>query len=434
MPAEIKYVESGSIAEEIGLEKGDVIAKINGIPIKDVLDYRYLINDEYITLTIKTKQNTTEEVEIEKDAYEDLGVEFVNSLMDTPQHCSNKCVFCFIDQLPRGMRKSLYFKDDDTRLSFFQGNYVTLTNLDDDEIERLIRLRISPINISVHTTDSALRVEMLKNPNAGRIMDIMQKFHDNNIDMNCQIVLCPGLNDGAALQKTIFDLYSFYPKVKSVSIVPVGLTKHREGLCKLNGVNKEIALDVLSHIHFWQDKFRKETNTNFIYASDEFYLKAELPIPSPDYYDGYPQLENGVGLIASLHEDLDEALKAPYENVSAHSVTIATGSAAYKTIKEACEKITKLYPEIKTDVKEIKNHFFGESITVAGLLCAKDIITQLKGESLGDYLLITDEMLRSGSDVFLDDLTLSDVSDALNIEIKATPRDGFSLLLSVLDK
>lgn len=434
MPAEIKYVESGSIAEEIGLEKGDVIAKINGIAIKDVLDYRYLINDEYITLTINTKQNTTEEVEIEKDAYEDLGVEFVNSLMDAPQHCSNKCVFCFIDQLPKGMRNSLYFKDDDTRLSFFQGNYVTLTNLDDEEIDRLIRLRISPINISVHTTDSALRVKMLKNPNAARIMEVMKKFYDNNIDMNCQIVLCPGLNDGAALEKTVFDLYSLYPRVKSVSIVPVGLTKHREGLCRLNAVNKEIALDVLAHIHFWQDKFRKETNTNFIYASDEFYLKAELPVPSPDYYDDYPQLENGVGLIASLHEDLDEALKTPYENVNAHSLTIATGSAACSTIKAACEKITSLYPQITVNVKEIKNRFFGESITVAGLLCAQDIISQLKGESLGDYLLITDEMLRSESDVFLDDLTLSDVSKALDIEIKAAPRDGFSLLLSVLDK
>ena len=433
MSAEIKKVYSGSIAEEIGLEKGDVISKINDVPLKDVLDYRYLINDEYITLTIKTKQNTVEEIEIEKDAYEDLGVEFESSLMDTPQHCKNKCVFCFIDQLPKGMRESLYFKDDDTRLSFFQGNYVTLTNIDDDEIDRLIRLRISPINISVHTTDSALRVEMLKNPAAGRIMEQMKKFYENHINMNCQIVLCPGFNDGKNLEKTIFDLYSFYPYVNSVSIVPVGLTKHREGLCNLTPVDKEIARDVLSHIHFWQKRFRQETGTNFIYASDEFYLKAELDIPSPDYYDGYPQLENGVGLIASLHEELDEALKTNYEDTPPHSVTIATGNAAYKTMMEAADKITNIYPQIKIDVKEIKNNFFGESVTVAGLLCGCDIINQLKGMDLGDFLLLSSEMLRSETEIFLDDLTISDIEKALNIKVKPVPTSGFELLMAVLN-
>lgn len=433
MSAEIKKVYSGSIAEEIGLEKGDVISKINDVPLKDVLDYRYLINDEYITLTIKTKQNTVEEIEIEKDAYEDLGVEFESSLMDKPQHCKNKCVFCFIDQLPKGMRKSLYFKDDDTRLSFFQGNYVTLTNIDDDEIDRLIRLRISPINISVHTTDSALRVNMLKNPAAGRIMEQMKKFYENHINMNCQIVLCPGFNDGKNLEKTIFDLYSFYPYVNSVSIVPVGLTKHREGLCNLTPVDKEIARDVLSHIHFWQKRFRQETGTNFIYASDEFYLKAELDIPSPDYYDGYPQLENGVGLIASLHEELDEALKTNYEDIPPHSVTIATGNAAYKTMMEAADKITNIYPQIKIDVKEIKNNFFGESVTVAGLLCGCDIINQLKGMNLGDFLLLSGEMLRSETEIFLDDLTISDIEKALNIKVKPVPTSGFELLMAVLN-
>lgn len=433
MSAEIKKVYSGSIAEEIGLEKGDVISKINDVPLKDVLDYRYLINDEYITLTIKTKQNTVEEIEIEKDAYEDLGVEFESSLMDKPQHCKNKCVFCFIDQLPKGMRESLYFKDDDTRLSFFQGNYVTLTNIDDDEIDRLIRLRISPINISVHTTDSALRVNMLKNPAAGRIMEQMKKFYENHINMNCQIVLCPGFNDGKNLEKTIFDLYSFYPYVNSVSIVPVGLTKHREGLCNLTPVDKEIARDVLSHIHFWQKRFRQETGTNFIYASDEFYLKAELDIPSPDYYDGYPQLENGVGLIASLHEELDEALKTNYEDIPPHSVTIATGNAAYKTMMEAADKITNIYPQIKIDVKEIKNNFFGESVTVAGLLCGCDIINQLKGMDLGNFLLLSSEMLRSETEIFLDDLTISDIEKALNIKVKPVPTSGFELLMAVLN-
>lgn len=433
MSAVIKRILPDSIAEEIGLEAGDSIVKINGTEIKDVLDYRYLINDEYIVLTVKTVQGTSEEVEIEKDAYEELGVEFENSLMDKAQHCANKCVFCFIDQLPKGMRNSLYFKDDDTRLSFFQGNYVTLTNLDDDEIDRLIRLRISPINISVHTTNPALRVKMLKNPSAAKIMERMQRFADNNIAMNCQIVLCPGFNDGAELQKTIFDLYSLYPHVKSVSVVPVGLTKHREKLCELTPIDGHKAKEVLAHLHFWQKKFRDECGLNFVYGADEFYLKANLPIPSAEDYDGYPQLENGVGLIASLHEELDKELLTYHENIKAQHFTIATGTAAAPTIREAIGKIKAQYPQIDVKVIEITNNFFGDSITVAGLLCGCDIIEQLRGKELGEKLMITDEMLREETDIFLDDLHVSDIEKQLGIRVQPVRRGGADLFYAVLD-
>lgn len=434
MAAEIKSVIPGSIAEGIGLEPGDVIEAVNGIKIKDVLDYRYLMNDEFVTITVRTRQGSVEDVEIEKDDYEDLGAEFENSLMDKAQRCANKCIFCFIDQLPDGMRSSLYFKDDDTRLSFFQGNYVTLTNLSDEEIDRLIHLRVSPVNISVQTTNPELRVKMLKNPRAARIMEYMKKFAAHNIEMNCQIVLCPGFNDGAELQRTIFDCYSLYPHVKSVAVVPVGLTKHRKGLCELQPVDKEKAEEILAHIHFWQDKFREETGTGFVYAADELYLKAELPVPSPGNYDGYSQLENGVGLIASLFEDLDEALKEDYKDVNPHSLSIATGAAAYDSIKKAACMITAKYPQVSVNVIKIINDFFGDTITVVGLLCGCDIIRTLKGRELGDYLLITDEMLRSGSETLLDDTTVSSISKALKIPVHTAPRDGFSLVRAVLDK
>ncbi len=432
MSAVIKSVYQDSIAEEIGLEAGDVIVKINDTEIKDVLDYRYLINDEFITLTIKTKQGTTEEVEIEKDAYEELGVEFETSLMDKAQHCKNKCIFCFIDQNPKGMRESIYFKDDDTRLSFFQGNYVTLTNVSDEKIDRLISLRISPINISVQATDPDLRVAMLKNPNAKNLMAQMKKFADNNIEMNCQIVLCPTINDGAHLQKSIFDLYALYPHVKSVSVVPVGLTKHREGLCKLTPVDESVAKDVLAHIHFWQNKFRKETGVNFVYASDEFYLKANEPIPAPESYDGYVQIENGVGLIASLHEELDDALLGDKLDVKAHSVSIVTGDAAFETIKDAVEKINKIYPQIKINVHKILNNFFGDSITVCGLLCGCDILEQLKGKELGDYLLLPQKTLRDGEKIFLDDVTTTYIENELGKKIITVKDDGYEFLDAIL--
>jgi len=432
MSATVKYVEHDSIAEEIGLEPGDTILEINNTEIKDVLDYRYLINDEFITIKILTKQGEEVEVDIEKDAYEPLGAEFENSLMDKPLHCTNKCVFCFIDQLPKGMRESLYFKDDDTRLSFFQGNYVTFTNLSDDEIDRIIRLRISPINISVHTMNPDLRVKMLKNPKAARLPEIMQKLSDNGIIMNGQIVLCPGYNDGEELDYTISELYKMNECVKSVSVVPIGLTKHRQGLCEMQAVTKEKALEIVSQVEAWQKKARKEIGTGFIYASDEIYLKAELPIPESDSYFGFPQIENGVGMIASLKDELIDAMgdaKAPEKE---RIVTIVTGVSVYDTMCDFAEMITEKFPTVKIKVEKIVNNFFGPEITVSGLLCGCDIIEQLRGKALGDNLIITKNMLRDGENVLLDDVTTEDIEKALDTKIIAVGDDGYELLGAVL--
>ena len=432
MSAQIKYVEQGSIAEEIGLESGDTILEINNTEIKDVLDYRFLINDEEITLTIKTKQGEIVEIDIEKDAYEPLGAEFENSLMDKPLHCTNKCVFCFIDQLPKGMRESLYFKDDDTRLSFFQGNYVTFTNLSDDEIDRIIRLRISPINISVHTMNPDLRVKMLKNPKAANLPEIMQRLCLSGIIMNCQIVLCPGYNDGEELNYTIGKLYEMRSCVKSVSVVPIGLTKHREGLCSMTAVDAAKAKELIAEIENWQKKARKEIGTGFVYASDEIYLKAGCEIPDSNAYCGFPQIENGVGMIASLREELTDALKEKAPNEKKRTVTLVTGAAVHSTMCDLAENVMKKYPDIRINVEKIINNFFGEQITVSGLLCGCDIIEQLKGKNLGDNLIITKNMLRDGENVLLDDVTTEDIERELNTKIIAVGDDGYELLEAIL--
>lgn len=432
MSSIIKCVEKGSIAEEIGLEKGDIIEKINGIEIKDVLDYRYLINDEEITLTVLTKQGETVDVDIEKDAYEPLGVEFENSLMDKPLHCTNKCVFCFIDQLPKGMRESLYFKDDDTRLSFFQGNYVTFTNLSDDEIDRIIRLRISPINISVHTMNPDLRVKMLKNPKAAFLPQIMKRLCENDIIMNCQIVLCPGYNDGDELSYTIEKLYEMRECVKSVSVVPIGLTRHREGLCPMTAVDSEKARELIFEIEKWQKKARKETESGFVYASDEIYLKAGIPIPSHESYFGFPQIENGVGMIASLKEEFYDALKSSPKKCSVRNITLVCGAAPYEFLSSLADEVRKKYPNINITVEKIINEFFGHEITVSGLLCGCDITTQLKEKNIGDTLIITKNMLRDGENVFLDNVTTEDIEKALGVQIIAVGDDGYELLDAIL--
>ncbi len=432
MSAIINSVTEGSIAEEIGLEKGDEILKINGIEIKDVLDYRFLMNDEDITLTIRTKQGEEVEVDIEKDAYEPLGAEFENSLMDKPLHCTNKCVFCFIDQLPKGMRESLYFKDDDTRLSFFQGNYVTFTNLSDDEIDRIIRLRISPINISVHTMNPDLRVKMLKNPKAARLPEIMKKLSASGIIMNGQIVLCPGYNDGEELEYTISELYKMNECVKSVSVVPIGLTKHRQGLCEMQAVTKEKALEIVSQVESWQKKARKEIGTGFIYASDEIYLKAGLPIPDSDSYFGFPQIENGVGMIASLKDELINAIEETKAPDKERIVTMVTGVSVYETMCDFAKMIAEKFPTVKIKVEKIINNFFGPQITVSGLLCGCDIIEQLRGKGLGDNLIITKNMLRDGENVLLDDVTTEDIEKTLDTKIIAVGDDGYELLDAIL--
>lgn len=428
---EIKTVLPGSIAEEIGLEAGDVILKINNHEIRDILDYRFFMSDEEILLEVLTKQGEVAEVEIEKECYEDLGVEFESGLIDGAKSCANRCVFCFIDQLPKGMRDTLYFKDDDTRLSFFQGNYVTLTNVSDREIDRLISMRVSPINVSVHTTNPDLRIKMLNNKNAGEIFEIMKKFSDNGILLNAQIVLCPGLNDKEELERTFSDLLSL-GHIKSVSVVPIGKTKYRDGLCNIPSVDKEKAMEVISITEKWQQKALKKIGTRLFYASDEFYLKAGLEVPPASQYEGFPQIENGVGLIASMKEEFEGAISEDYTFSGKRHVSIATGEAAYNFIKSIAKTAENKYNGLKVDVYKITNNFFGGEITVAGLLCGADIISQLKGKNLGDELLISESMLRESTDVLLDDVKTEDIEKELGVKIRAIPNDGYSFLEALL--
>ncbi|MBR5535961.1 MAG: DUF512 domain-containing protein [Clostridia bacterium] len=429
---EIKYVMEGSIAEEIGLEPGDVILKINNTEVRDILDYRFLMSDEEILLTVLTKQGEEVDVEIEKEVYEDLGVEFESGLIDGAKSCANKCVFCFIDQLPKGMRETLYFKDDDTRLSFFQGNYVTLTNVPEREIDRFISMHVSPINVSVHTTNPALRCEMLKNKNAGNIMERLKKLSDNGILLNAQIVLCPTLNDGEELERTLSDLLTL-GHIRSVSIVPIGKTRYREGLCDIPSIDKAKAAEVLDCVEKWQKKALEKMGTRLFYASDEFYLKAERELPKSEEYENFPQIENGVGLISSMKEEFYNALDEEREMKISRHVSIATGEAAYNFIKSIAKDAEKRYNGLKTDVYKIVNNFFGEEITVAGLLCGRDIIAQLKDKALGDVLLVSESMLRDSTDVLLDDVTIKDMEKELDVKIKAVRNDGYEFLDALLE-
>lgn len=432
MAARIKTVFENSIAAELGLEPGDVLLAVNGEEVHDVLDYRYLMNDETIVLKIRTVQGETVELDFEKDAYDDLGVEFDSGLMDKAQRCANACVFCFIDQLPPGMRDSLYFKDDDTRMSFFQGNYVTLTNLKDADIDRLIRLRVSPINISVHTMNPELRVKMLKNPRARMLPEIMERFAKNGIMMNCQIVLCPEYNDGGELEFTLSGLYELRDNIISVSVVPVGLTAHRKGLAPMTPVSAEKAAETIGTVEKWQAKARRETGRGFVYAADELYIKAGLDIPDGESYDGYPQIENGVGLIASLKEEFAAALRLGPEKLPGRKVTIITGVAAGPLMKAFAALVTEKYPNVTVEVAVVVNRFFGESITVAGLLCGCDITEQLRGRDLGDLAVISRDMLRDGTDVLLDDVTVPQLEEALKVKIEPADNDGFDLLEKIL--
>ncbi|MGM9552166.1 MAG: DUF512 domain-containing protein [Clostridia bacterium] len=430
---EIKEVYPNSIAEEIGLEPGDVILKINNHDVTDILDYRFLMSDEEILLEVLTKQGEKVEVEIEKEVYEDLGVEFESGLIDGAKRCANNCVFCFIDQLPKGMRETLYFKDDDTRLSFFQGNYVTLTNVPESEIDRFISMRVSPINVSVHTTNPHLREKMLKNKNAGNIFERMKKLSDNGILLNAQIVLCPTLNDGDELERTFSDLLSL-GHIRSVSIVPIGKTKFREGLCHIPSVDKKKAIEVIKTVEKWQKIALEKIGTRLFYASDEFYLKADIDLPREEEYEGFPQIENGVGLIASMKEEFSNAIKEDYTLERERCVSIATGEAAYNFIKSIAKTAENKYNKLKANVYKITNNFFGEEITVAGLLCGCDIKAQLKGKELGDELLISESMLRDSTEVLLDNVTVNEIEEELGVKIRVVTNDGYEFLEALLGK
>lgn len=428
----IRAVAPGSIAEELELMPGDIVLSINGQEIEDVFDYHFLINDDYIEMLVRTADGEEELLEIEKDYDEDIGITFESSLMDQYRSCSNKCVFCFIDQLPKGLRETMYFKDDDSRLSFLQGNYITMTNMKDEDLDRLIRYKLEPINVSVHTTNPELRKKMLGNRFAGKIMDQLKKLYDGGIIMNAQIVLCKNINDGEELERTIRDLSGFLPFIESVSVVPVGLSAHREGLYPLEPFTAEDAKAVIDTIERWQSVLYAEYDTHFIHASDEWYLLAGRPIPEEDRYDGYLQLENGVGMIRLLISEFTEALASFEGDDRVRHVTIATGRLAAPTLRMLVKALAAKFPNVTVDVRVIINHFFGERITVSGLLTGRDITGQLKGEDLGEALLLPVNVLRSGEDVLLDDMTVGDIESALQIPVRIVKSNGQDLALAIL--
>lgn len=424
MSAKVISVETGSLAETYGIKPGDTIQEINGIIINDYLDFMYASCQEEIEIKLSDRS-----VSIYNEDYLPLGIGFSTLLIDEPRSCHNKCVFCFIDQLPKGMRETCYFKDDDYRLSFLQGNYVTMTNMKDEDVERILRYNIPRINISVHTTNPELRKKMLNNKRAGDVLDYLKKFADGGMNLNTQIVLCPGYNDKEELDRTLKDLGELGYSMESISIVPVGLSDHREGLAELKGFDKESATEVIRQTEKWQKVFLEKWGTHLVYLADEFYIMAEEPMPEYEDYEGFPQIENGVGLCASLEYEFTEALAQKSKKKPKRKKTLAVGMVAYKFIKKLIDKLDG----DMISVIPIKNNFFGEKITVSGLITGKDLIDQLKGKDLGEELLISSSMLRHDDDVLLDDIKIKDIEKELSVRVRAVPADGYEMADMLLD-
>ena len=414
------------------MEPGDTLISIDGQEIRDIFDYQYLTSEESFSMLIEKQSKERWELEIEKDVDEDLGLEFDTGLMDVYRSCRNRCIFCFIDQMPEGMRETLYFKDDDARLSFLQGNYITLTNMSEEDIERIVRYRLEPINISFHTTNPELRCKMLHNRFAGEALKKVDILYRGGIEMNGQIVLCKGINDGAELERTIRDLTGYIPMLQSVSIVPVGLTKYRDNLYPLEPFAKEDAKNVLRTIHRWQDKLYAKYHNHFVHAGDEWYLLAEEDLPEEDRYDGYPQLENGVGMVRLLMDEFKESLSKMEGDKRERTISIATGCLAEPYLWKMVGKLSEKFPNVKVFLYPIRNQFFGERITVSGLITGRDLTAQLKGRKLGERLLIPCNMLRAEETVFLDDYTVPEVSDALQVPVDIVKSSGQDLLEAIL--
>ncbi len=435
----IKDVKAGSIAEELNIEPGDVLLEIDGEIPEDVFDYHYMVNNDYLVMVIRKPDGEEWELEIEKDFDEDIGIEFEQGLMDEYRSCTNKCIFCFIDQMPKGMRETLYFKDDDSRLSFLQGNYITLTNMKDKDIDRIIKFHLCPINISVQTTNPELRCMMLHNRFAGEALKKIDRLAENCIEMNGQIVLCKGVNDGEELKRSIEDLMKYLPHMRSVSVVPAGLTKYREGLYPLELFTKEDANKTIDLIESYQQECFEKYGLHFMHASDEWYILAERDFPEEDRYDGYIQLENGVGMMRLLREEFTDALNNTKEDDTVREISMATGKLAYPEIRKLADMVESKFKNTKINVYFIDNDFFGKTITVSGLLTGQDIEKQLKKivedkGSLGERLLLPANILRAGEDVFLDDMHLSELSKSLNIRIQIPQNTGESLLYNMLNE
>lgn len=431
MAVKIDGVSSGSPAFKKGIKSGDKILTINSNDIIDVLDYRFYQDEKRLKLEIETASGKVRKITVHKGEYEELGLEFDSYLMDEQRSCKNKCVFCFIDQLPKGMRESLYFKDDDSRLSFLFGNYITLTGLTEHEISRIIKMHISPVNISVHTTNPSLRCKMMNNRFAGECLDILKRFNDAGISMNCQLVLCPDYNDGDELKRSLNDLLQ-YENVQSVACVPVGLTKYRENLTEIKPFDKKTAGEVLDIIEEYAEKFSEKYSLRKVYGADEFYLLSGREIPESDFYGDFDQLDNGVGMWALLKKEAFDAIEQSDKEPDGVAKTIATGVAAYPLIREIVQNAKEKWHNLECEVIAVKNDFFGERITVSGLVTGSDIIKQLRGKNIGKELLLPSSMLRYENDLFLDDVSVAEVQEKLNVKIKITDNDGYQLIDNIL--
>lgn len=431
MAVTVKQVNSNSPADKKGIKSGDKIITINGNDIIDVLDYRFYQDEKRLKLTVETEDSKVKTLRIHKGEYEDLGLEFDSYLMDKQHSCKNKCVFCFIDQLPQCMRDSLYFKDDDSRLSFLFGNYITLTNLSEHEISRIIKMHISPVNISVHTTNPALRCKMMNNRFAGECLEILKRFNEAGIAMNCQLVLCPGYNDGEELKRSLSDLMK-YESVQSVACVPVGLTKYREGLPLIEPYNENTAAEVLDIIEEYAVKYKERYGIRKVYGADEFYLKANRNIPDSSFYGDFDQLDNGVGMWSLFKSEAYDAIKLSGHKPDGIKRTVVTGVAAYPLIEDIINKAAEKWHNLNCSAEKIANDFFGEKITVAGLVTGGDIIKQLRGKDIGQEILLPSSMLRYENDMFLDNVTVSELEKELNVKVVITENDGYMFIDKIL--
>ena len=434
MEHRIAKVLSGSVGEELGIEKGDVLVSVNGEPVEDVFDWRALIADEVFTLLIRKASGEEWEIEVELMEDEDMGLVFENDLMSNYRSCANRCIFCFIDQMPKGLRETLYFKDDDSRLSFLQGNYITLTNMRDKEISRIIRYRMEPMNISIHTTDPDLRVRMLGNRRAGEVLRYLDELYEAEITMNGQIVLCKGFNDGEALDKTLRDLLRYAPVMQSVSVVPVGLTRYREGLTKLEPFTKEEAQTVISQIEEIQKEALKKCGIHFVHASDEFYITAGRDFPQAKEYDGYPQLYNGVGMARLLLDEAETEVHRLKKDGRKRKCVFATGTAAATLLEKVAAMVDEKFPGHDNRIVAIRNDFFGEHVTVAGLVTGQDLLSQLQGIDPECTLFLPNCMFRSGEEVLLDDVTRTDLERTLHVKTVILNGGGASLVRAMCGK
>lgn len=432
MAVKIYNVTKGSHAEKAGIKSGETLLKINSNEIVDVLDYRFYQVNRQLSLEISDGKNIRT-VEITKGEYDEIGLEFETYLMDEQHSCRNKCIFCFIDQLPKGLRKSLYFKDDDSRLSFLFGNYITLTNITEHEIERIIKMHISPINVSVHTTNPELRCKMMNNRFAGDVLKYLKRFADAGITLNCQIVACPGINDGDELLRTMRDLENL--GVEMTAIVPVGLTAYRDGLYPLVPYNKETAAQTIDLIEQYGDMCKEKHGRRIFFAGDEFYILAEREIPAPEFYEDFSALEDGVGMIAYLTDDVKWALEElENDEKPNHTVTVACGTGVFPFMKKIMAMINEKFPNITINTQPIKNNFFGGGVNVSGLVTGGDLINQLKGKNIGERLIIPSSMLRFENDLFLDDVSTDDVERELKVELIAVNNNGADLVNAIISK